>query len=1050
MVRLYTGPSRSSRSATIDELLVRQWDTSLLIVPTREYAERRKLAILSTHGLAGAWGPKVLTFQDFVAQLLKGTSGESRRIDTLDQRILLQRSIDRIRADHSIDLGKFVIDSEGFLSHVQRIVAQLKQAAIEPEEFRQRVLGRRASHPLDRLIAELYATYQDVLHEAGVYDLQGQYWVARLMCEQDPPPFLLQQIRTVLLDNFDDFTPSEFNLLESIEPHLEELVFGIGYDHRPGRKDVYTLAEQTVAKIQNSYNVEPVRFESGEPKTYCQFVSENLFWRDPPGDPSPLRANLEVVEYHSPIHEVEETARSIKSLLIDDAVPAKQIALVVRDIRQMSNTLQDVFAEAGVPLRNAQRQSLTETAISGFVLSFFEAIRHWERNGIVELLTSPWFAPDGVDRIAYLGEIPLLARTAQIISRASQWKHRLNRLHQRIETGEGRDIEALLKRNPRLGEACAALNRDVERLDELANTLPAQATVREYAEVTDRLLDLLGIPNIAVHIDEALQTQTENSGLDALRGILARLWDWSRDDSRTVPRSEFASLLRRAMDLTMLELPSPSNGIACMDLESIRHLQFDYVYFLGLNDGAVPRPAPSNAIYSEDDRKRLSDIGIVLDGSEYHRNREIRLFHHLFDVPREALVLSWHAIARDGKETSKSLLLQDVEDLFHTLTPKRPASALEIIAPSPDAVASLRDLRNVAFAPDSPLQLGEHEAFRAIEIGRDIENERYGSAPFGPYDGVFIDSETLSSVASEFDTAHSFSATQIETYASCPFKFFIERILHLEDEEDPDQALSARDRGRILHSILESFHRKYVGKSVHDIPENEARESMKIVASEQFERLIKRSTNVPQGVAAIEQARMLKVMDRYLERERERDDGHWKPTHFEVSFGWVREESEDSLAKRDPFTLSTSEGVVLFSGQIDRVDFSDDSFRIIDYKSSSAPKDPEIVNGKSIQLPVYALALEEYVIPDKDLAAAAYLVPGKKNKKVMDSLGMNDKQHPWPERKETALRTIAESVSGIRAGRFHPTTQDKACRYCPSQHVCRYERHRMEGRGAHE
>ena len=289
MVRLYTGPSRSSRFNAIDKLLVAHWDSALLIVPTREYDGRRMLAILDTHGMAGAWGRKVLTFQDFVAQLLNGTSGESRRIDALDQRILLQRAIDRVRADRSIELGDIAVESEGFLSHVQSIVAQLKQAAVEPGEFRRRVLKRSNPHPLDRLIADLYATYQDVLKDAEVYDLQGQYWVARLMCEQEPPPPLLLEVRTVLLDNFDDFTPSEFKLLESLEPHLEELVFGIGFDHRPNRKDVYALTERTVRHIQQTFEVEPLRFEATPPATYCQFVTEHPFWPHPPGDPPSLK-----------------------------------------------------------------------------------------------------------------------------------------------------------------------------------------------------------------------------------------------------------------------------------------------------------------------------------------------------------------------------------------------------------------------------------------------------------------------------------------------------------------------------------------------------------------------------------------------------------------------------------------------------------------------------------------------------------------------------------------------------------------------------------------
>ena len=157
--------------------------------------------------------------------------------------------------------------------------------------------------------------------------------------------------------------------------------------------------------------------------------------------------------------------------------------------------------------------------MAGFVCSFFEAIQHGERNEIVDGLTAPGFAPDALDRGAYIGEIPLLARTAQIISRASQWKYRLARLQKRIDAGEGRDIEGLLRCVPRLEEACAALMRDIEDLDELAATLPARATVHEYAEATDRLLDLLGMPDAAARIDAPLLAPTEHAACAASRRL---------------------------------------------------------------------------------------------------------------------------------------------------------------------------------------------------------------------------------------------------------------------------------------------------------------------------------------------------------------------------------------------------------------------------------------------------------------------------------------------------------------------------------------------------
>jgi hypothetical protein len=58
------------------------------------------------------------------------------------------------------------------------------------------------------------------------------------------------------------------------------------------------------------------------------------------------------------------------------------------------------------------------------------------------------------------------------------------------------------------------------------------------------------------------------------------------------------------------------------------------------------------------------------------------------------------------------------------------------------------------------------------------------------------------------------------------------------------------------------------------------------------------------------------------------------------------------------------------------------------------------------------------------------------------------KKDGWGERLDTARTVIGEAVTAMRGGRFHPTRNDKSCAYCPKAHVCRYERSRMERKGA--
>ena len=125
--------------------------------------------------LRGVWGRPILTFQDFVGEMLARTPYEAVRADDVHLSLLLERAVDRVEAaSHLKELGP-AAKTEGFLNHVQSVVAQLKQAAIEPEDFAKRVTETKAKTPMDAVVAAVYTAYQAELRDSGVYDLQGMY-----------------------------------------------------------------------------------------------------------------------------------------------------------------------------------------------------------------------------------------------------------------------------------------------------------------------------------------------------------------------------------------------------------------------------------------------------------------------------------------------------------------------------------------------------------------------------------------------------------------------------------------------------------------------------------------------------------------------------------------------------------------------------------------------------------------------------------------------------------------------------------------------------------
>ncbi len=363
-------------------------------------------------------------------------------------------------------------------------------------------------------------------------------------------------------------------------------------------------------------------------------------------------------------------------------------------------------------------------------------------------------------------------------------------------------------------------------------------------------------------------------------------------------------------------------------------------------------------------------------------------------------------------------------------------------------VSSMRDLLDFAFAStDTTLRESLRGRMPGAAAGAEVENARNEAAGFGRYDGVIQDERLAGEVRQRFNEKHVFSVNQLETWLDCPFRFFAERILKLEPVEEPAAEFDPRVRGIILHKILERFHKHFAGVPAAHIPEAEALETAARMVDEVFERYAAHSATAPDGVSRVEKLRMADTVERYLKVERENGDTQWRSLHFEVDFGLTPSESEqrDPVSVEAPFEFDADGEQVLFSGRIDRVDKNDDNAaRIVDYKTTLRVQPKDIKEGRSIQLIVYALALERLVMPGVQCREAIFVQPGIK--KRIESLGHDNGKFPWAERLKAAQSAVSIAVNGIRNAEFPPTpaAAKRSCAYCPVKRVCRWEKSRID------
>lgn len=263
--------------------------------------------------------------------------------------------------------------------------------------------------------------------------------------------------------------------------------------------------------------------------------------------------------------------------------------------------------------------------------------------------------------------------------------------------------------------------------------------------------------------------------------------------------------------------------------------------------------------------------------------------------------------------------------------------------------------------------------------------------------------------------------------AACPFRAFAELRLGARKYDLPEPGLSALDRGRLVHAILERFwHQVRSHEALVLMPDDRLSDMVRSCAKAEIEEFSERRRMLRRaGLAEIEQSRLERIVGQWLALEKEREP-------FEVL---VQEEN-----------VGVSVGGIDVSIRIDRVDrLHNDELLFIDYKSGEcSAKSWEGERPDEPQLPIYTLAAPAPVagvffgglkvgkMGFVGIAEREGLVP-------RPSKSRPRKYPPLPETIADWQRVLDGLGSDFLAGRaaVNPKSREKTCEYCALPGLCR-------------
>jgi hypothetical protein len=311
-----------------------------------------------------------------------------------------------------------------------------------------------------------------------------------------------------------------------------------------------------------------------------------------------------------------------------------------------------------------------------------------------------------------------------------------------------------------------------------------------------------------------------------------------------------------------------------------------------------------------------------------------------------------------------------------------------------------------------------------------VQRLRARGTPFCEYDGLLKNSATVLAVNTEFGPGYCFSASQLETYIGCPFKFYTKHVLKLKplderDELDEDDT----DRGSKIHQALDDF------EQLHD--QRPAGSDLDQFISVVMDRVLgadySGATDLVLGLREIERGRLKRTMSHYVHQRyayAQAGDLQSRPHKFELVFG-------DEHSDYPMLELAQGGRALNLRGRIDRIDLVQTpdglAFRVIDYKSGSVPTSTAVKHGEMVQLPLYAMAVQKLVCGDEVVGLFD-----------MGYWSLRDEGFKpiafecWEEDQAVVVAHVLALVDQLRRGVFVVQSRTPGCvNYCEYRGVCR-------------
>lgn len=987
-LRFCFGPSGSGKSHRIyEEIMQRAAEEPgrnfLIIVPDQFTMQTQKDLVMRSDR-DGILNIDVLSFGRLSHRILEevGTK-EMPVLDDTGKSLVLQK----VAADLKEQLPAMgsLLHKQGYIHEVKSAISEFMQYGISTQDMDKLITSAQKRGALAMKLKDLktlYRGFQDYIRDHFITTEETLDVLRRSLSKSK-----ILKGSVVVFDGFTGFTPIQNRLIQELMRVCAETIvtvtIGVGEDpyKMDGEQKLFHLSKKTVADLEKlAAEAEVERgedlFVKGGPNRFAKapalhYLEQNLFryqYEPYAGE----QQEIHMFEALSPREEVHQTALYIRHLIREQGMTYWDIAVVIGDLEGYASYVETEFGQLEIPCFLDRTRGIVlnpmieyiKSALQLYIKDFsYDTVFHFLRSGMSDI------SREEIDELEnYV--IRTGARGYRTYSRL--FTRRTEELQENAEGSE----QAEEKTMERLNRIRQQFMDAVEILH-----MGSQEKAGDYVSHLYDFLEQNQVQQKLLNYQQQFEKEGDLSRAREYAQIYRLVMDlldqvYELLGEEEISRQEFADILEAGFgEITVGTIPQNVDRIVVGDMERTRLKQVKVLFFLGVNDGNIPKNASKGGIISDMDREFLIESGTEMAPSPRQQMYIQRLYLYLnMTKPSEQLYLSYAKVNSEGKGIRPSYLIDTVRKLFPAMSVEYPQnrSRLEQIEGRQEGARYLaEELREYVEGtlPEEERQdfYLMYRAYEADAAGRDLLTRaafrRYRESGLSRIVARALYGQQLEN-----------SVSRLETYAACACRHFLQYGLSLQEREE--FGFEASDMGTVYHAVLENFAGKLAESNLtwwdftEDFAAKAVKESVEAYAAIYGETVLYSSARNEYAIT-----RMSRILTRtVLTLQKHLKQGSFQPDDYELSFRFA--EDLDSIH----VDLSEDEKMHL-QGRIDRIDVAEDAehvyVKVIDYKSGNRKFDlAALYYGLQLQLVVYmnaAMEMESRKHPDKEIVPAALL-----------------------------------------------------------------------------